>query len=155
VAEIKGETPVERIEPELRLPVSAFLPAEYVAGSDQRLVLYRRLSAVEEEEELEELKGEMIDRFGPLPEEAASLVETIRLKTILRRVGVSRLDAGATQAALTFHPTTRVEPDKLVALVRSAPKKYKLTPDQQLVVFSSNPLAEARKVLDRFLTGCN
>ncbi|MBW1712078.1 MAG: transcription-repair coupling factor, partial [Deltaproteobacteria bacterium] len=155
VAELKGQAPVERIEPEINLPYSAYLPADYVAEPNQRLLLYRRLSAIEDEAQLADLIAEMTDRFGPLPQEAKHLTEVIKIKLDLRRAGVTRLDVAKSQAALTFSHETPVEAKNLVALVRSAPKRFKLIPDQQLLVNASNPLAEVKRTLKFLLASCN
>ncbi len=153
VAELKGERVEERLDPEINLPIPAFLPAEYVDEPNQRLTLYRRLSTVGDGAELDELVGEMRDRFGEPPKEAQNLIESIRLKLVLRRGGVGRLDVGDKKAVLTFAETTPVDPAKVVSLVRSAPKRYRLTPKQQLAISAKNPLAETRKVLGQLLQG--
>ena len=153
VAELKGERVEERLDPEINLPFPAFIPAEYVDEPNQRLTLYRRLSTVDEASELEDLVAEMRDRFGELPPEGQNLIEAIRLKLILRRGGVGRLDVGEHKAVLTFAETTPLDPARLVDLVRSNPKRYRLTPKQQLSIAAKNPLAETRKVLGELLKG--
>lgn len=153
IAELKGEKVQERLEPELSLPYSAYIPAEYVDDPNQRLVIYRRFSAVDDERDLEELINELIDRFGPLGEEVENLARTIRLKLKLRRVGVGKVDVSTKQASLTFDPSTPIEPQAMIKLVRSNPKVYKLTPDQSLVITNKNPLAETEKVVAGLLKG--
>ncbi len=151
VAELKGEKIEERLDPEINLPLPAFIPADYVDEPNQRLTLYRRLSGVDDYPELDELVEEVRDRFGELPQEALNLVESIKLKLELRRGGVSRLDVGDNKAVLTFAPSTPLDPARLVSLIRSAPKRYRLTPQQQLAIAAKNPLAEIRKVLGQLM----
>ncbi len=153
VAEIKGEFKPQAVDPEMRMPFSAFLPEHYVAEPDQRLLLYRRLAGVQDEAELEDLIAEMIDRFGPLPPEAINLTETVGLKLSLIKTGITRLDMAADQAALTFAPQTVVKPEELISLVRSAPKRFKFTPDNRLLIRAPDVSTEIKKVLHHLSAG--
>jgi len=80
IARLKGEEYVEPVEVEISLPVSAYIPEEYLASSPLRLAFYRRLSAVKETEELEEIKNEMADRFGNIPSPLNNLIKIIEIK---------------------------------------------------------------------------
>ncbi|MDR3570491.1 MAG: transcription-repair coupling factor [Syntrophobacteraceae bacterium] len=92
----------ETIDTEINLPVSAFLPAEYIGDTDQRLIAYKRLATLADEEAIEELAGEWRDRYGPLPEQAKSLVLMAMMRLLLRRLRVSRLDGDAENLHLSF-----------------------------------------------------
>ena len=74
VSELKGEQPVDDIEPEINLPMSAFIPEDYIADIDQRLSAYRRLSRIADMDEISAIKEELIDRYGKLPEEVSNLL---------------------------------------------------------------------------------
>jgi transcription-repair coupling factor (superfamily II helicase) len=105
VARIKGE-PVA-VEPELSLDVSAYIPKEYVSDSFERVALYKRLLAVESEPELEELRAELVDRFGryPAPVETLFLIALVRVRS--RRLGLLKV-------SLKNHIATIVRADKTV-----------------------------------------
>jgi transcription-repair coupling factor (superfamily II helicase) len=105
VARIKGE-PVA-IEPELSLDVSAYIPKEYVSDGYERVALYKRLLAVESEPELEELRAELVDRFGryPAPVETLFLIALVRVRS--RRLGLLKV-------SLKNHIATIVRADKTV-----------------------------------------
>ena len=105
VAKIKGE-PVA-VEPELSLDVSAYIPKEYVADSFERVALYKRLLAVESEQELEELRAELVDRFGRYPDavETLFLIALVRVRS--RRLGLLKV-------SLKNHVATIVRADKTV-----------------------------------------
>jgi transcription-repair coupling factor (superfamily II helicase) len=105
VARLKGE-PVA-VEPELSLDVSAYIPKEYVADSFERVALYKRLLAVESEPELEELRAELVDRFGRYP----APVETLFLIALVR---VRSRSLGLLKVSLKNHVTTIVRADKTV-----------------------------------------
>ena len=105
VARIKGE-PLA-VEPELSLDVSAFIPKEYVSDSFERVALYKRLLAVESEQELEELRAELVDRFGryPAPVETLFLIALVRVRS--RKLGLLKV-------SLKNHIATIVRADKTV-----------------------------------------
>jgi transcription-repair coupling factor (superfamily II helicase) len=105
VARLKGEAVA--VEPELSLDVSAFIPKEYVADSFERVALYKRLLAVESEPELEELRAELVDRFGryPAPVETLFLIALVRVRS--RKLGLLKV-------SLKNHIATIVRADKTV-----------------------------------------
>ncbi|MBD3176224.1 MAG: DEAD/DEAH box helicase [Armatimonadia bacterium] len=100
VEEIRGERPeVPEELPSVDLPLDAFLPASYVPSDGHRLDLYRRLSTIRDMERLADLKQELEDRFGPMPEEAANLVRVLRFRVLCgeRDVVASPAEAGSYQ----------------------------------------------------------
>ncbi|MDA2983975.1 MAG: helicase-related protein, partial [Actinomycetota bacterium] len=91
LARLGGEPiPVEQ-EIRVELPVDAHLPQDYVADSDTRLDLYRRLAAVRDADGVRALEAELLDRFGPLPEPAGRLTALAALKVLLARWGIEEL----------------------------------------------------------------
>jgi len=98
----KGEELEEHPDPEVSLAGSAFLPEGYVEDSGQKLHLYRRLSKVRSRAEVEALRREMADRFGPLPEEAGRILDAAVLRVLGRGVGVERILVRDRSARLNF-----------------------------------------------------
>lgn len=147
VAELKGEPIEEKIDPEINRELDSFVPEDYIPDANMRLLLYRRLAAVEKEGPLEDLLTEIQDRFGPPPDELLNLVDTIRLKLDLRQAGIIRLDANADHAVLTFADKTPIDPARLVALVRSNPKRLRMTDGNRLLIQAKHPIAETKKIL--------
>ncbi|MBW1990561.1 MAG: transcription-repair coupling factor, partial [Deltaproteobacteria bacterium] len=133
IREFKGEAPEDLTpEPEIRLPVAAYLPEEYVPDIQQRLALYRRLSGRLTPEMVDELEEELLDRFGPLPSEARDLLQVVRLKHTLRRLGIKRLDMQDSFAVLQFADPDRLDVKRLLKLVQERPRSIRLAPDQSL-----------------------
>jgi transcription-repair coupling factor (superfamily II helicase) len=89
VARIKGE-PIA-VEPELRIDVSAFLPKEYVTDSFERVALYKRLLAVESEQELAEMRDELVDRFGRYPAAVETLFKIAMVRVRSRKLGLLKV----------------------------------------------------------------
>jgi transcription-repair coupling factor (superfamily II helicase) len=88
VAELKGEPVREPAEIKLDLPLAANIPREYVHKEELRLEAYRRLAAVTTDVEVDDIRAEWEDRFGPLPPEAVALLAVARLRAEAARTGV-------------------------------------------------------------------
>ncbi|MDA8340960.1 MAG: helicase-related protein, partial [Actinomycetota bacterium] len=89
VAELKGEARPEPVEISLDLPDDAHLPPDYVPAEDVRLEAYRRLTAVRSEDEVDDVRAEWEDRFGPLPRPAEALLDVARLRVECVRLGIT------------------------------------------------------------------
>ena len=132
VRELKGEEVKEEIEPEIDLPIPAFLPADYLEDINQRLVFYRRLSSARSEVEVHEIGQELRDRFGPVPPEAENLFQVMNLKLLLKQAGVKRIHDEKGKVVLTFDPASPIDPRRLVAAVGRGKGRREFTPDQRL-----------------------
>jgi transcription-repair coupling factor (superfamily II helicase) len=93
VAEMKGEPLRPPVEVKIDIPSDAHLPAAYVAREDLRLEAYRRLAAVSTEEEVDDIRAEWSDRFGPPPAPAEGLLDVARLRVECLRTGVREMSA--------------------------------------------------------------
>jgi transcription-repair coupling factor (superfamily II helicase) len=93
VAEMKGEPLRPPVEVKIDVPSDAHLPSDYVAREDLRLEAYRRLAAVTAEAEVDDIRSEWLDRFGPLPAPAEGLLAVARLRVECLRTGVREVSA--------------------------------------------------------------
>ncbi len=100
VSELKGEPRPQPVELSLDLPDAAHLPATYVEAEDVRLEAYRRLTAVRTVEQIEDVRAEWEDRFGPLPAPAAALLDVARLRVECLRLGVTDLAVAAPRTGM-------------------------------------------------------
>ncbi|MBN1594192.1 MAG: transcription-repair coupling factor [Candidatus Coatesbacteria bacterium] len=101
VHEMRGEPSEKKAaEPTFNLPINAFIPEAYIADSDQRLYMYRKLISSRDETAIDELRREILDRFGPMPEEVENLLILAALKLIARQVGLAMVSRRG--AALYF-----------------------------------------------------
>jgi transcription-repair coupling factor (superfamily II helicase) len=91
VAELKGEPVKQSTEVSIELPVDAILPEDYVAKETSRLEAYRRLASVETLTELEDIRTEWTDRFGPVPPPAEALLAVGRLRVECLRTGITEI----------------------------------------------------------------
>jgi len=100
------------------LHVPALLPDGYAPDVHERLTLYKRLANAEVVDDLRALQEELIDRFGPLPAQAQSLLETHRLRISARPLGIIKIDAGPHAIQLQFVPNSPVDPVRIIELLR-------------------------------------
>jgi transcription-repair coupling factor (superfamily II helicase) len=91
VAELKGETPSEPAEIKIELPLDAHLPTDYVEREEFRLDAYRRLAAVSSQEQVDDIREEWEDRYGPVPAPAEALLEVARLRAECSRTGIREI----------------------------------------------------------------
>ncbi|MET0545696.1 MAG: transcription-repair coupling factor, partial [Caulobacterales bacterium] len=146
VASLKGDDTVadRSWSPQIAVGASVLIPEAYVPDLTVRLSLYRRLGELESSAELDGYAAELVDRFGSLPEEAEHLISVAGLKILCRQLGVGKLDAGPKGAVMTFRDGGRVDPARIVGLVQSKPKDFKLRPDQKFVAMGEWPTPEER-----------
>jgi transcription-repair coupling factor (superfamily II helicase) len=112
--------------PEVELHVPVLIPEDYVPDVHLRLVLYKRIAGTASFEELDELKAEMIDRFGPMPEFTQSLFRATRLKLRAAELGIRKIDAGAANGYFIFEETNKLDPKRVLKLIQGKPKEYRL-----------------------------
>src|SRR6202046_722447 len=112
--------------PEVDLHVPALIPADYVPDVHLRLVLYKRIAGAESREEVDELKGELIDCFGPRPQYAQSLFRSTYLKLRAAALGIRKIDAGASNGYILFEEQNQIDPKRVLKLIQGKPKEYRL-----------------------------
>jgi len=132
VGELKGEKTLEPLEPEINVGLSTFLAESYIPDIDQRMSAYRRLAKMTELQQLADFKAELLDRFGPLPEEAANLLLKIMLKVLAKKAGVSRLDLVGQNLSLYFSESHQRNPAALVDMIVARPNNFNLSPEHVL-----------------------
>lgn len=155
VAELKGEAPQEGPEPEMHLALHAGLPEDYVPDSQVRLGLYRRLGQARGAEELDVIRQELDDRFGPPPEAAANLLQAVEIKALLRRMWANRLDLSPTALQVHFSHEARVDLDRLLGLARSQPRRVQVHPDGKvnLVLRADQPVWQQTREFLQYIGG--
>ncbi len=132
IDEMKGQEPSLEIEPDVNLKVPAYFPSGYVPDVEQRLHLYRKLALAKEVEEIADLRLEIEDRFGPLPQEAENLLALSHLKILLRQLGVRKVDRRLKEVTLFFEPQTTVPERIFRRIARSNGINLRLLKGHQL-----------------------
>jgi len=130
--------------PRINLGTSVLIPEAYVPDLQVRLGLYRRLSAADSHEAIESFAAELIDRFGPLPEEVRHLLDIVEIKGLCRQAGVAQIDAGPKGAILAFRNNHFANPEGLIAFIQKEGSGVKLRPDHKLVYYAEWDTPEER-----------
>jgi transcription-repair coupling factor (superfamily II helicase) len=91
VAEYRGDQAEQFIDVKVDLPVNANLPQDYLPGERLRLEAYRSLASATSNEAVEDVRLELLDRFGPLPPEVDNLLAVARFKVACRKYGISEV----------------------------------------------------------------
>ena len=112
------EEPQEEVwSPTIAIGAPVTIPEDYVADLTLRLQLYRRLSTLETDQDIEAFAAEMIDRFGPIPPEVEQLFEIVAIKALCRRAHVEKIDAGPKGVIVAFREDKFANPAGLVRYV--------------------------------------
>jgi transcription-repair coupling factor (superfamily II helicase) len=152
VREQNGETVEDELDPVVTVEVAAYLPEAYVSEAGQRLSLYKRLVGLRQPAEIEGMRAELVDRFGPLPTATAQLLDVVGLRALARALRIEKLEARGGRALITFTPGTPVPPDRLLALLRAQPKRLKLVREFLLqAVIPTEPWSEVYGALVKLL----
>jgi transcription-repair coupling factor (superfamily II helicase) len=99
------------------LALNIRIPNEYIAEENQRLRMYKRVAAVEDEAALADVAAELRDRYGEPPAPVRNLLEYATLRMLARRVGVAAIDRKREQVSVRFSETAAVDPGKLAQFV--------------------------------------
>ena len=136
--------------PAINVGAAVLIPEDYVPDLNVRLSLYRRLSDAENSESREALAAELIDRFGPLPDEAKQLLRIVGIKANCKTACIERIDVGPKGAVLTLRENAFPNPVGLVGLIQKNHAFWKIRPDQKIVVKGDWDTPEDRlKVAER------
>ncbi|WP_440492739.1 TRCF domain-containing protein, partial [Serratia ureilytica] len=111
-------------EVELRMP--ALLPEDFIPDVNTRLSLYKRIASAKNDGELDELKVELIDRFGQLPDAARNLLQCAALRLHAQKLGIKRIESNERGGFIEFGDNNRVDPGYLIGLLQGNPQVYRL-----------------------------
>jgi transcription-repair coupling factor (superfamily II helicase) len=125
----------EHWSPAIGMGMPVLIPEGYIPDLDLRLSVYRRIAALTDKQEIEAFAAELIDRFGPLPDDVGNLLDIVEIKQLCRHAGVERIDTGPKGAVLSFHPSTKIDLRKLVRYISQQAGTVKLRPEDQKLVF--------------------
>ncbi|HWJ86783.1 MAG TPA: transcription-repair coupling factor [Pelagibacterium sp.] len=149
VASLRAGETAEQAEngqwsPQISLGMPVMIPESYVPDLQVRMQLYRRLGDLAEPREIDALGAEMIDRFGPLPEEVEALLKVVLIKSLCRTANVEKVDAGPKGALVTLRNAVFPNPAGLVRHIADPGQAAKLRPDQKIMFARNWPTAEQR-----------
>jgi transcription-repair coupling factor (superfamily II helicase) len=148
IREIKGEpVAAEEVTPEIHLNVPAFIPEEYMADVQRRLVMYKRLSVASTDEALADIREELTDCFGYIPPTVENLFEVISIRNILKVAKGTKMGYDGKQMFISFHRDSRIDPSDIIRMSQEKKSGIRLTPDLKLYV--SVPDLQGKDILVR------
>jgi transcription-repair coupling factor (superfamily II helicase) len=124
----------------LELEYSGFIPDTYIDSPQAKMEVYKMIAAIRDKDELEKVYADLVDRFGPLPDEAASLMALAEIRIICRELAVSSLKEQNGYVRIEFAKVARVNIDRLIRLMKESGGKAKLDPKKPnvLTLFAGN-----------------
>ena len=129
---------------EVDIKVPALIPNEFLPDVPARLELYKRIASAKHAEQLEDIRIEMVDRFGLLPPPVMNLIRQGHLRVRAKALGLSRISAGDKGGKIEFSANTPVEPIKLIQLVQQLPMRYRLDGADSLKIVQDCPTEDSR-----------
>ncbi|WP_417683790.1 transcription-repair coupling factor [Roseibium sp.] len=138
---VEGE---EQWSPQINIGTPVLIPESYVPDLQLRLTLYRRLGDLAEADEIDAFGAELIDRFGPLPEEVQHLLKIVFIKGLCRKANVEKVDAGPKGIVISFRNSEFANPAALVSYIAEQGVLAKIRPDQKVVLTRDWERTDAR-----------
>lgn len=140
-----GEEEIEEHwSPQISVGIPVLIPEDYVPDLQLRMSLYRRLADLSDAREIDAFGAEMMDRFGPIPDEVEWLLKIVYIKSLCRRANVEKVDAGPKGIVIAFRDNTFANPQGLVQLIASEGSLAKIRPDHRVVLIRDWPKPEKR-----------
>ena len=129
VKELKGEGGEERPSTQLNLGIALRIDESYVLEENQRLRLYKKIAGAESEKAIADLRSEMEDRYGALPDSTVYLLEAAALRLECERMGIAQIDRKRAELQIRFTEKAAIDPQHLMRLVaRNAKRGAQFTP---------------------------
>ena len=119
VKELKGEKEVEHFTTTIDINVDAFIPESYIRNEYQKLDIYKRIAAIETEEEMDDMTEELIDRFGDIPKKVQQLLHIAALKSLAHSAYVTAVEQKGQDYKFTLYEKAKLDPQKIPGLLQS------------------------------------
>ena len=134
IKELKGEDIEEEIIPEINLKIPAYIPEGYIKDTNQRLLVYKRLASIRSDEEVQDIRQELNDRYGTIPVFMDNLLEIVVAKNFLKRFSITSIDYYRNKIILSFDSQAEASLDKILELVTNDPNRFRFSPDLKLSI---------------------
>lgn len=136
---------------EINLHTPAIITNTYCGDINERLVLYKRLSGLNDHEALKEMKEELIDRFGVMPDQTQSLISFHDLRIFIQHLDIKKIDASDTSIQISFASDSKIDHLKLIKLLTEDKRCRMNGPDKIKIIVTINDILERVKFIKDFL----
>ena len=120
-------------EVEINTGIACIIPETYLSDVHERLILYKRIASASDDDELKELKIEMIDRFGLLPDSTKNLFESTSLKLYSKEIGIDKITIYDDKSEITLKEKNTVDASKIINLIQSNSQIFQLKNQNTLI----------------------
>jgi transcription-repair coupling factor (superfamily II helicase) len=134
VAEMKGEVPHVEVTTSVSLDSNAFIPDSYIPDGEHKIALYKRLVTISNEKKLAEIREELIDRFGPVPEPCESLLHGVEVRILASKLGIRRVAVSERWAEISFDKSFEPSQVKLEKALKDWPAPVEFATSRGLKV---------------------
>ena len=132
--ETSEDTGVQEWSPQISTGIPIMIPEDYVRDLGVRLGLYKRIGDIKDKESLLDMREELIDRFGKIPEAVENLLKTVEIKQLCYKANIEKIDAGSKGALIGFHNNKFSNPEALLDYIARQGGSIKIRPDQKILV---------------------
>jgi len=122
----------DNFQPIIKIPVESYIPEDFINDVDLRLSIYKRISNINNKKEIEEIKIELIDRFGKLPKQLINLLKLVEIKIICLKNNIEKFEFSRKGILISFFQNKPKNPEKLLELSLSKNSSLILRPDQKI-----------------------
>jgi transcription-repair coupling factor (superfamily II helicase) len=134
IRELRGERRQIEVEPEIQLGIPAYVPDAYVPDVNQRLLLYKRLAGIRGVPDLDAIRDELLDRYGPIPPLVDTLLALMSLRRRLKDLHVTQARRRGDGVLVEFAPSTPVQVTTLLEFIRGSKGRLRLVSESALLV---------------------
>ncbi|MBO7339928.1 MAG: transcription-repair coupling factor, partial [Lachnospiraceae bacterium] len=130
VRKLKGEPTREAagdFVTQVDLDVDAFIPPQYIVNEEQKLDVYKRIASIENEKDKEEMRDELLDRFGTIPASAENLLRIALLRENAHKLYLTDVKGRPGQVTFTFRPDADIDPTGIPGLIERFGKQLTFT----------------------------
>ena len=120
-------------EVEINSGIACIIPDTYLPDVHERLILYKRIASAGNDDELKDLKIEMIDRFGLLPDQTNNLFESTSLKIQSKEIGILKINIYDEKLEITLNEKNLIDTSKIINLIQTKPKQFQLRNQNTLI----------------------
>jgi transcription-repair coupling factor (superfamily II helicase) len=121
IRELKGEKIEEEVSTSMNLGVDIYIPHDYIADENLRMTFYKKIASATTDVRLDDIRGEMRERFGALPPHVENLFRFVKVKHFAQQLGVISIVRDGARGVMKLTPKARVDPSKLLALIQESP----------------------------------
>ncbi len=133
VDEARGVKVEENTDVSIDISIDAYLPESYITNHNQRIDIYKKIAAVETEEDKFEIEDELIDRFGDIPKSVRNIIDVAALKSPAREAGIYEISQNGDILQLKFRENY-VDANLIMGLDRTFPKRIKLVSSEKPII---------------------